>query len=248
MGAKCCKRNAEFEPLVSDKPQPQTKYSSTGGTDLISPRIHRAYSMHNTYILHVGLLGDLSIREKRVWLLRLSDGDDFEMDTAFTTQHISQCNKTFKLDEKNYRAQIQIMNELAVFSQDGEGGMSVADEHNLNRCNAILLCYDVTNLHSFNKLRRYLDLVKTEIQERNKQIIEIAVMGIVPSCDEQEKERKVEQTEASQLCQEYAGVINVQFMGESCAKSGDNVFESTQQVIRKCVQHHAKDRDNDKLN
>eukprot|EP00483_Globobulimina_turgida_P006827 UN06839 len=128
-----------------------------------------------------------------------------------------------------------------VFMDDQDDDSVIIGNHDfdINKFNAFLLCYDITSLHSFNKLREYLDRIHNI---ETCDTLQVGIMAIIPSCDivaneTSESQRKVDEQEAKQLCTEYYlnKSINIQFVGETHAKTGKNVRELVQHMIQKCV-------------
>ena len=230
----CCQtnerhRDEEYAKLMAGK---YTKYTEENARK-IGPRMRRSHTRADTFLLQIGLIGEIEMYEKRCWLLRLLDGDEF--DTEKHTQieelnknHMSQCNKNFSINNGNYCAQISILSEM-IFEDNAT---------NSNEYNAFVLYYDVTKLESFNKLRAYLD----KMTHGN-----IAIMGIIPSCNvniDPLAHRQVATDLAMELCATYA-LKNVMFIGETNAKTGENVSTSIRKVIQKCIEtqqvNHEKD-------
>ena len=246
---------SEYEPLKSDgqiKSYNTSNNSIAGATSPITPRISQSLTRDNTFLLQVGLIGDIEIYEKRCWLLRLLDEDEFEVEEntkkeVLRNKQISQCNKNFIITDKTYCAQIQLINDIMLEDDESENEnepTNIMDLHkiskdgfDINKYNALILCYDITNLHSFNKLREYLDKLVSENQQQHT--LQVAVMGLMPSCDTningEDLDRRVKKETALQLCKEY-DLSNVSFIGESNAKNGENVLDSVRTVVKQCIE------------
>eukprot|EP01084_Bolivina_argentea_P301371 519913_1 len=234
----CCpswKNNSEEYAKLQDHKHP--KY--TLSTPSIKRKI-RALTKDNMFLLQIGLLGDIEIYEKRCWILRLLDDDEFDVETQTKTEtlrnnQISQCNKNIQLNNETYCAQIQLINDMVFMEDNNEDDDIIigSDDFDVGKFNAFLLCYNITNLHSFNKLREYLDKINSF---PDSDTLQIGIMGIIPSCDidDQSKNKKITEKEAKQLCTEY-NATNIQYFGETNAKKGENVSDLVKHVIQKCV-------------
>lgn len=270
----CChcmnpfRKSEEYAKLIDDThPKYTNDESGAGGltTNMVSPRISRALTRDNTYLLQIGLIGDIQIYEKRCWLLRLLDEDQFEIESqtqkeVLRNNQISQCNKNFIIDDKKYCAQIQIINDIDIFIDDEDDDInnnnnndntdllySITDlkdkSFDINKYNAFLLIYDITNIDSFNKLKEYLNKLKDKIlinTDDKNQGSQIFVMGLIPSCDIKhndnfEEKRKINENDAKELCKQY-DINNIQFIGETNAKTGQNVLDLMRTVVKQCIE------------
>merc|ERR1712048_1557647 len=136
------------------------KYVIAGNKHTRGPRMRRSQTRENTYLLQIGLLGDIEMYEKRCWLLRLLDGDEFDADTQcqidiLNNNHMSQCNKNFTINNGNYCAQFQIMDESIFDDEDYDENGGKLDD--IYRYNAFVIGYDLTKAQSFQKLAVYMD-------------------------------------------------------------------------------------------
>lgn len=248
-------RGEEYAPLKSDSKIKSYNTASSNSIGALSsprtPRISQSLTKNNTFLLQIGLIGDIEIYEKRCWLLRLLDEDQFEVaentkKEVLRNNQISQCNKNFIIEDKKYCTQIQLINDVMLEddeSENEEQPTNIMDLHkiskdgfDINKYNALILCYDVTNLHSFNKLREYLDKLVSENEQGTT--LQIAVMGLIPSCDtdiDGETDRRVKKETALQLCKEN-NLSNVSFIGESNAKNGENVLDSMRTIVKQCIE------------
>eukprot|EP01083_Nonionella_stella_P035673 97296_1 len=219
--SSCCDHNNDEQDITDErkkllKHNRYTKYDADGTT---RPRISRALTRRNTFLLKIGLLGDVEIVEKRCWLLRLLDEDEFDIDEQTQTEYlqkhqISQCNKNIQMGAQNYCAHIVMIND---------------DLLDIDDYNALLLCYDTTNRTSLHQLKPSLKRIKGNAFDGQQ----IAIMGLTPSCDVMQNEivKQVDDAEANELCD----AKDMTFAGITNAKTGQNVSTLVKRLIQKCV-------------
>ena len=206
--------------------------AGTIGSETRSTRISHSLTRDNVYILQIALIGDLPIYEKRAWLLRLLDEQEFDPKTQLNKQmlsnnQMSQCNKSYTINDQKYCAEIRIVTDYEFMADPRSGDSLTFDVH---RCSAILIAYDVINEKSLEKVREYLDAL---IMRGTNGGFHIIMMGVVPSMDS--GPRHVHLEDATALAMEYQS-MNVEVLGETNAKRGHNVTELMQKVITKCAQ------------
>jgi len=117
---------------------------------------------------------------------------------------------------------------LAIWDTAGEEKFDSLTNFYCRNARAALICYDITNYESFQGLGRWVEKIHNEA-EPNCAILIIGNKADV--VEDREDLRKVSLAEAKR----YASSINAHVL-EASAKSGKNIREAFEQVVRMCFE------------
>ena len=160
------------------------------------------------------LLGDSTVG-KTCFLLRYTD--DTFLDLHMATIGLDYRLKTMILDD-------QKIVKVQLWDTAGQDKFRAITRNYYKGARGIILIYDVTNIKSYENIKKWINEIKEEISEK----VTIVLIG---NKIDNEKERKISKEQGEQLAQEY----NVAFF-ETSAKSGVGINESVFYLVKKIVE------------
>ena len=161
------------------------------------------------------LLGDSTVG-KTCFLLRYTDD-------TFLDVHMA----TIGLD---YRLKTMILNDqkivkVQLWDTAGQDKFRAITRNYYKGAKGIILIYDVTNIKSYENIKKWINEIKEEISEN----VTIVLIG---NKIDNENQRKISREEGEKLANDY----NVTFF-ETSAKTGQGINESVFYLVQKIVEN-----------
>jgi len=169
-------------------------------------------------IYKILLLGDSSVG-KTCFLMRYTDG-------TFQEIHMSTIGLDYKL--KNVQLDDGKIVKIQIWDTAGQDRFRTITKNYYKGANGIILLYDVTNQKSFQNIKTWLDQIKEEIEQK------VSLMLVGNKIDDVDK-RKVTKEEGENLAKE----LELLFY-ETSAKTGENIDEAFNCLVKKTVEEHSK--------
>ena len=160
------------------------------------------------------LLGDSTVG-KTCFLLRYTD--DTFLDLHMATIGLDYRLKTMILDDHK-------IVKVQLWDTAGQDKFRAITRNYYKGARGIILIYDVTNVKSYENIKKWINEIKEEIAEK----VTIVLIG---NKIDNEAERKISKEQGEKLASDY----NVQFF-ESSAKTGKGVNESVFYLVQKIVE------------
>ena len=159
------------------------------------------------------LLGDSTVG-KTCFLLRYTD--DTFLDLHMATIGLDYRLKTMVLDD-------QKIVKVQLWDTAGQDKFRAITRNYYKGARGIILIYDITNIKSYDNIKKWINEIKEEISEK----VTIILIG---NKIDNEKERKISKEQGEQLAKDY----NVPFF-ETSAKTGQGINESVLFLIKKIM-------------
>ena len=159
------------------------------------------------------LLGDSTVG-KTCFLLRYTD--DTFLDLHMATIGLDYRLKTMILDD-------QRIVKVQLWDTAGQDKFRAITRNYYKGARGIILIYDVTNIKSYENIKKWINEIKEEISE------EVTIVLIGNKIDN-EGERKISKEQGEKLASDY----NVAFF-ETSAKTGQGINESVFYLVQKIV-------------
>ena len=159
------------------------------------------------------LLGDSTVG-KTCFLLRYTDDTFIELHMA--TIGLDYRLKTIVLDN-------QKIVKVQLWDTAGQDKFRAITRNYYKGARGIILMYDITNIKSYDNIKKWINEIKDEISN------EVTIILIGNKIDN-EKERKISKEQGEQLAKDY----NVAFF-ETSAKNGQGINESVLYLIKKLI-------------
>ena len=168
------------------------------------------------------LLGDSTVG-KTCFLLRYTD--DTFLDLHMATIGLDYRLKTMILDD-------QRIVKVQLWDTAGQDKFRAITRNYYKGARGIILIYDITNIKSYENIKKWINEIKEEISEK----VTIVLIG---NKIDNEGERKISKEQGEKLANDY----NVAFF-ETSAKTGQGINESVFYLVQKIVDadHEAKKR------
>ena len=160
------------------------------------------------------LLGDSTVG-KTCFLLRYTD--DTFLDLHMATIGLDYRLKTMILDDHK-------IVKVQLWDTAGQDKFRAITRNYYKGARGIILIYDVTNVKSYENIKKWINEIKEEIAEK----VTIVLIG---NKIDNEAERKISKEQGEKLASDY----NVQFF-EASAKTGKGVNESVFYLVQKIVE------------
>ena len=160
------------------------------------------------------LLGDSTVG-KTCFLLRYTD--DTFLDLHMATIGLDYRLKTMILDDHR-------IVKVQLWDTAGQDKFRAITRNYYKGAGGIILIYDVTNIKSFENIKKWINEIKEEISEK----VTIVLIG---NKIDNEGERKISKDQGEKLASEYG----VQFF-ETSAKTGQGINESVFYLVQKIVE------------
>ena len=160
------------------------------------------------------LLGDSTVG-KTCFLLRYTD--DTFLDLHMATIGLDYRLKTMILDD-------QRIVKVQLWDTAGQDKFRAITRNYYKGARGIILIYDVTNIKSYENIKKWINEIKEEISE------EVTIVLIGNKIDN-EGERKISKEQGEKLANDY----NVPFF-ETSAKTGQGINESVFYLVQKIVE------------
>ena len=161
------------------------------------------------------LLGDSTVG-KTCFLLRYTD--DTFLDLHMATIGLDYRLKTMILDD-------QKMVKVQLWDTAGQDKFRAITRNYYKGARGIILIYDVTNIKSYENIKKWINEIKEEISEN----ITIVLIG---NKIDNENQRKISREQGEKLANDY----NVTFF-ETSAKTGQGINESVFYLVQKIVEN-----------
>ena len=159
------------------------------------------------------LLGDSTVG-KTCFLLRYTD--DTFLDLHMATIGLDYRLKTMILDDHR-------IVKVQLWDTAGQDKFRAITRNYYKGARGIILIYDITNIKSYENIKKWINEIKEEISEN----VTIVLIG---NKIDNEKERKISKEQGEKLANDY----NVSFF-ETSAKTGQGVNESVFYLVQKIV-------------
>ena len=160
------------------------------------------------------LLGDSTVG-KTCFLLRYTD--DTFLDLHMATIGLDYRLKTMILDDHR-------IVKVQLWDTAGQDKFRAITRNYYKGARGIILIYDVTNIKSFENIKKWINEIKEEISEK----VTIVLIG---NKIDNEGERKISKDQGEKLANEYG----VTFF-ETSAKTGQGINESVFYLVQKIVE------------
>lgn len=160
------------------------------------------------------LLGDSTVG-KTCFLLRFTD--DTFVDLHMTTIGLDYRLKTMILDNQ------QIV-KVQLWDTAGQDKFRAITRNYYKGARGIILIYDITNIKSYENIKKWINEIKEEISE------EVTIVLIGNKIDN-EGQRKISKEQGEKLASDY----NVAFF-ETSAKTGQGINESVLYLVKKIME------------
>ena len=160
------------------------------------------------------LLGDSTVG-KTCFLLRYTDDTFIELHMA--TIGLDYRLKTIVLDN-------QKIVKVQLWDTAGQDKFRAITRNYYKGARGIILMYDITNIKSYDNIKKWINEIKDEISN------EVTIILIGNKIDN-EKERKIRKEQCEKLANDY----NVPFF-ETSAKTGQGINESVFYLVQKIVE------------
>ena len=159
------------------------------------------------------LLGDSTVG-KTCFLLRYTD--DTFLDLHMATIGLDYRLKTMILDD-------QRIVKVQLWDTAGQDKFRAITRNYYKGARGIILIYDITNIKSYDNIKKWINEIKEEISEQ----VTIVLIG---NKIDNEGERKISKEQGEKLANDY----NVAFF-ETSAKTGQGINESVFYLVQKIV-------------
>ena len=159
------------------------------------------------------LLGDSTVG-KTCFLLRYTDDTFLELHMA--TIGLDYRLKTMVLDD-------QKIVKVQLWDTAGQDKFRAITRNYYKGARGIILIYDITNIKSYDNIKKWINEIKEEIPDK----VTIILIG---NKIDNERERKITKEQGEQLAKDY----NVPFF-ETSAKTGEGINESVLFLIKKII-------------
>ena len=159
------------------------------------------------------LLGDSTVG-KTCFLLRYTD--DTFLDLHMATIGLDYRLKTMILDD-------QRIVKVQLWDTAGQDKFRAITRNYYKGARGIILIYDVTNIKSFENIKKWINEIKEEISED-------VIIVLIGNKIDNEGERKISKEQGEKLANDY----NVSFF-ETSAKTGQGINESVFYLVQKIV-------------
>ena len=176
------------------------------------------------FLYKILLLGDTSVGKTCFFMQYI--------DNTFHEVHISTVGldnkvKDVQLDDKVYKVQI--------WDTAGQDRFRSITKNYFKGAHGIVLLYDITNKVSFENVRNWLKQIKEEVDDN------VCIILVGNKIDLEDK-RQVTKEEGENMAEEY-GLMHF----ECSAKTGENIHESFNELLKKTVENFSKVVDNIQL-
>ena len=166
------------------------------------------------FIYKILLLGDSSVGKTCI-LARYADN-------TFQEDHLATIGLDYKI--KTVTLDNGKTVKIQIWDTAGQDRFKSITKNYYKGAHGIILIYDITNKRSFDNVKNWVDVIKEEVSEK----VTIILVANKIDCNE---ERKVSTIEGKNIANEYG----LQFF-ETSAKSGENINESFNYLIKKSVE------------
>ncbi len=171
------------------------------------------------------LLGDSTVG-KTCFLLRY-------MDETFIDSHMA----TIGLD---YRLKTMILGEqkivkVQLWDTAGQDKFRAITRNYYKGANGIILIYDVTNINTYENIKKWLNEIKEEISDK----VSIILIG---NKIDNENQRKITKEQGEKLANE----VNIPFF-ETSAKTGEGIDAAIKDLVKKVMVYISKKNGRDNL-
>ena len=161
------------------------------------------------------LLGDSTVG-KTCFLLRYTD--DTFLDLHMATIGLDYRLKTMILDDHR-------IVKVQLWDTAGQDKFRAITRNYYKGARGIILIYDITNIKSYENIKKWINEIKEEISEN----VSIVLIG---NKIDNEKERKISKEQGVKLANDY----NVSFF-ETSAKTGEGINESVFYLVQKILEN-----------
>ena len=174
------------------------------------------------FIYKILLLGDSSVG-KTCFLMRYTDN-------TFQDIHMSTIGLDYKL--KNVQLENGKMVKIQVWDTAGQDRFRSITKNYYKGAHGIILIYDVTEQKSFDNVKNWMAQIKEEVSER----VSIVLVG---NKIDDEDNRKISTEQGESMAKDY----EIMFF-ECSAKTGQNIDEIFNNLVKKVVENFSKSADN----
>ena len=176
------------------------------------------------FLYKILLLGDTSVG-KTCFFMQYVDNTFHEV--HISTVGLDNKVKDVQLDDKVYKVQI--------WDTAGQDRFRSITKNYFKGAHGIVLLYDITNKVSFENVRNWLKQIKEEVDDN------VCIILVGNKIDLEDK-RQVTKEEGENMAEEY-GLMHF----ECSAKTGENIHESFNELLKKTVENFSKVVDNIQL-
>jgi small GTP-binding protein len=173
------------------------------------------------FIYKILLLGDSSVG-KTCFLMRYTDN-------TFQDIHMSTIGLDYKL--KNVQLENGKMVKIQVWDTAGQDRFRSITKNYYKGAHGIILIYDVTEQKSFDNVKNWMAQIKEEVSER----VSIVLVG---NKIDDEDNRKISTEQGESMAKDY----EIMFF-ECSAKTGQNIDEIFNNLVKKVVENFSKSSD-----
>ena len=173
------------------------------------------------FIYKILLLGDSSVG-KTCFLMRYTDN-------TFQDIHMSTIGLDYKL--KNVQLENGKMVKIQVWDTAGQDRFRSITKNYYKGAHGIILIYDVTEQKSFDNVKNWMAQIKEEVSER----VSIVLVG---NKIDDEDNRKISTEQGESMAKDY----EIMFF-ECSAKTGQNIDEIFNNLVKKVVENFSKSAD-----
>ena len=173
------------------------------------------------FIYKILLLGDSSVG-KTCFLMRYTDN-------TFQDIHMSTIGLDYKL--KNVQLENGKMVKIQVWDTAGQDRFRSITKNYYKGAHGIILIYDVTEQKSFDNVKNWMAQIKEEVSER----VSIVLVG---NKIDDEDNRKISTEQGESMAKDYEIIFF-----ECSAKTGQNIDEIFNNLVKKVVENFSKSSD-----
>ena len=171
------------------------------------------------------LLGDSSVG-KTCFLMRYTDN-------TFQEIHMSTIGLDYKL--KNVQLDDGKMVKIQIWDTAGQDRFRSITKNYFKGAHGIVLLYDITDKGTFESVRNWIKQIKEEVDDN------VCIILVGNKIDLEDK-RQVSKEQGESMAAEY-GLMHF----ECSAKTGENIHESFNELLKKTVENFSKAAENIQL-
>ena len=154
-------------------------------------------------------------------------------DNTFQEIHMSTIGLDYKL--KNVQLDDGKMVKIQIWDTAGQDRFRSITKNYFKGAHGIVLLYDITDKGTFESVRNWIKQIKEEVDDN------VCIILVGNKIDLEDK-RQVTKEEGENMAEEY-GLMHF----ECSAKTGENIHESFNELLKKTVENFSKVVDNIQL-